>query len=154
MLAILRFLLRVIPGRKIEGPEDVVEECNDLIVEEQERFVVLALNNKMKVLWRTNALRGTAYACLCHPREVFKDAIRAGAWGIIVVHNHPSSDYQPSEEDLQVFAILTQSGGLLRIPVIDCIIIAGQTGEYWSRREYENLHDIPCQTDRNSGSNA
>jgi DNA repair protein RadC len=67
---------------------------------------------------------GTLNASLVHPREVFKDAITHSAASVVLAHNHPSGDPEPSEDDLKITRKLVDSGKILGIEVIDHIIIA------------------------------
>jgi len=68
---------------------------------------------------------------LVSPREVFKGAILNNATRIILVHNHPSGQAEPSAEDEEINEVLREAGKLLAIPVIDFVII-GESGRYWS----------------------
>ncbi len=68
--------------------------------------------------------RGILDASLVHPREVFRLAVGEGAAGVILVHNHPSGDPTPSEEDRLVTRQLADAGRTLAIPVLDHVIVA------------------------------
>jgi len=72
-------------------------------------------------------------ACVIHPREVFKEAIQRSANSVILVHNHPSGDPNPSDEDLSVTEKLVSAGELLGIKVLDHIIVGD--GLHWSWKE-------------------
>lgn len=100
---------------------------------EQECFIVLLLNTKNVLLEQYISHIGTLNSCPIHPRDVFKEAIRNNAAGIILVHNHPSGDPEPSEEDRLVTEKITEAGELLQIPVLDHVIIGYR--EYFSFRE-------------------
>ena len=71
--------------------------------------------------------QGTLTASLVHPREVFSVAIRESAAGVILVHNHPSGDPEPSPEDLDITRRLASVGELIGIPVLDHVVIGGET---------------------------
>ena len=90
----------------------------------QENFWVLLLNNKHRLLRRIRVTRGIANKSLVHPREVFRAAIRAGAAAIVLVHNHPSGDATPSEEDVRVTARLVEAGEIVGIRVVDHVVVA------------------------------
>ena len=90
----------------------------------QETFVVLCLDNKQRLLRKEVVSRGIVNSSLVHPREVFAPAIREGAAGILVAHNHPSGDPDPSDEDLAVTKRLEEAGRLLGIRLMDHIIVA------------------------------
>jgi DNA repair protein RadC len=91
-----------------------------------ESFWVLFLDARGRPLGEACIAEGTLTACLVHPREVFAAAIRARAAQIILVHNHPSGDPQPSAEDLSLTERLTEVGVLLGIPVVDHVIVAAE----------------------------
>jgi len=99
-----------------------------------EVFVCLLLNGKQRVVGFAEVSRGTLTASLVHPREVFGPAIREGAAAVIVTHNHPSGDPEPSAEDLAVTERLTQAGEVLGVPLLDHVII-GSKGRFLSLRE-------------------
>ncbi len=90
---------------------------------ETEEFRVLSLNNKNKLVAKTVVSKGTINETLVHPREVFKDAIRESAAGIIVVHNHPSGNAEPSDQDIRTTERLQKAGVIIGIPLIDHIIL-------------------------------
>ncbi len=90
-----------------------------------ETFTVLVLDSKNALKREVELTKGTLNASLVHPREVFKVAIDSLAASIIVVHNHPSGNPEPSREDLDVTRQLVESGRTLGIPLHDHIIVAG-----------------------------
>ena len=73
--------------------------------------------------------QGTLDTLLVHPREVFRPAISAGAAAIVIVHNHPSGDPTPSEQDIKVTRDLIRAGQLLKIEVVDHVILGRRTDE-------------------------
>jgi DNA repair protein RadC len=101
--------------------------------EKQESFIVLLLNNRNHFIKEETITRGILNAAIIEPREIFKSAIRNSAARIILVHNHPSGNSNPSEEDLLVSERITDVGELVGIPVLDHIIIGN--GDYWSRKD-------------------
>ena len=90
----------------------------------QEQFIVVLLDNKKQYLDDQVITQGTLNASPVHPREVFNAAIRKSAAFVVLVHNHPSGDPNPSKEDIQVTEQLMQVGQVVGIPVLDHIIIA------------------------------
>jgi DNA repair protein RadC len=110
----------------IRSPEDVaklmIPSMRDLQVE---AFVVLLLDARNGVKQRVELTRGTLTASIVHPREVFKAAIDHRAAAIIVVHNHPSGNPEPSSEDIEVTRQLVETGKVVGITVHDHLIIAG-----------------------------
>jgi DNA repair protein RadC len=95
--------------------------------------LVFCLNARGQVIRRELVSKGILTATLVHPREVFYGAIVANAANIIVVHNHPSGDCEPSADDLDVTARLVNAGELLGIEVADHVIVT--EGGYMSFRE-------------------
>ena len=108
----------------IRSPEDVanyvMEEMRHL---QQEHFVCLYLNTKNHVLHKKTIFIGSLNSSIVHPREVFKEALRYSAASIICLHNHPSGDATPSQEDIEVTKRLDHCGKMLGIDVLDHIII-------------------------------
>jgi len=100
-----------------------------------EKFWVLCLNRKNRLLRRVEATSGTASASLVHPREVFREAIRAGASAVLCAHNHPSGDPAPSSADLQVTRQLRDAAKVVDIPLLDHLILgrpeADPAGRGW-----------------------
>jgi DNA repair protein RadC len=90
----------------------------------EERFLALLLDGRHRILREVLVSKGTLTASLVHPREVFRSAIRAGAAGLILAHNHPSGDPSPSPEDREVTARLARAGELLGVPVLDHVVVA------------------------------
>jgi len=108
----------------IRGPEDVAVACKSLKGAKREVFAVLLLNARHEMMRRVTVSVGSLNASIVHPREVFKPAVIASAASMILVHNHPSGDPEPSEEDLSITRRLVQVGELLGIGVLDHIIVA------------------------------
>lgn len=88
-----------------------------------ECFVVLLLNTRRRIKGHQLVSIGTMDSILVHPREVFRLAITTTAAGILLMHNHPSGEPQPSEADIKVTRDLIRAGQLLRIEVIDHVIM-------------------------------
>lgn len=100
---------------------------------EVECFVVIFLNARRRIKGHLMVSTGTLDTILVHPREVFKPAILASAHAIVIMHNHPSGESQPSEADIKVTRDLIKAGQLLRIDVLDHVIVG--TGQHTSLRE-------------------
>ncbi|MGL6145019.1 MAG: RadC family protein, partial [Macrococcoides caseolyticum] len=99
----------------------------------QEHFIVLSLNTKNIVMHESTIFIGSLNASIVHPREVFKEAVKRSAAAIIVVHNHPSGDPEPSYEDIEATKRLIKCGEIFGIDVLDHIIIGD--GYYVSIKE-------------------
>ena len=88
-----------------------------------ECFVVLLLNTRRRVKGHVLVATGTLDTILVHPREVFRAAIVAAASAVVIMHNHPSGESQPSEADIKVTRDLIRAGQLLKIEVLDHVIV-------------------------------
>ena len=110
---------------------------NDLMWQPQERFAVLLLDVKHRVIGRQIVSIGTATETLAHPRDIFREAIRQGATRLIVAHNHPSGNVEPSTEDLNLTKQLLAGAEFLGIPVLDHLILGN--GNHSSIRQLTNL---------------
>jgi len=102
-----------------------------------EEFYSLYLDTKNQIIGFEMISRGTLNASLVHPREVFKGALLANAYSIMLAHNHPSGNFTPSEADKQVTAKLVKAGKLLDVQVLDHIIVCDS--DYFSFRESRML---------------
>lgn len=109
--------------QEIRKPKDVVAQFLYLADEPQEHFCALFLSTKNGIIGRRTIHIGTVNASLVGPREVFREAVRMGAAAVIVAHNHPSGDPEPSPEDLEVTRLLKSAGELMDIPLLDHVII-------------------------------
>lgn len=111
--------------KPVRGPDDVAALVGrKLLRESREHFLVLLLNARHECLGVETVSIGSLNASLVHPREVFRPAVLASAASIIVVHNHPSGDPEPSAEDLSITRRLGQVGELLGIGLLDHVILA------------------------------
>ena len=95
--------------------------------EKKEHFYILALDSRNNLVKMNNVSIGTLDASLVHPREVFKEAIQVSAAKVIIAHNHPSGDSEPSEGDLVITNRLVEAGKILEIEVVDHIIVTSNS---------------------------
>jgi len=107
----------------IKKPTDILPYIADIKAKFKEYFVVFYLNARNEILKREFVSVGILTASLVHPREVFSPAISHSAASVIFVHNHPSGDSTPSEEDLKLTKRLITAGEILGIEVLDHIIV-------------------------------
>jgi len=115
-------------GDRIRGPGDVFRRLGPLLRDRrQEEFWVLYLDSQNRVLSERRITVGLLNSSLVHPREVFAPAIARAAASLILAHNHPSGDPDPSPEDLDVTVQMVESGRLLGIPVRDHIVLGDTT---------------------------
>ena len=105
--------------------------------EKKEHFYILALDSRNHLVKMNNVSIGTLDASLVHPREVFKEAIQASAAQVIISHNHPSGDPEPSEGDFIITKRLVEAGKILEIEVVDHIIVT--TNNFLSFKERKLL---------------
>jgi DNA repair protein RadC len=111
----------------ISDPSRLVKAIRKGIQEKaKEHFKLVLLNSRNRIIGISTISVGTLNSSLVHPREVFKDALRHSASSIILVHNHPSDDPEPSGDDITVTRRLADAGRLMGIDVLDHIIITRQ----------------------------
>ena len=108
----------------ILSPKEVWEELKDIRDNKKEHFVIFFLDSRNQEIKREIISVGSLNANLVHPREVFEPAIRYLASHIIIAHNHPSGDTEPSQEDLEITKRLSEVGKILGIEIIDHVIVA------------------------------
>ncbi|UMT79786.1 DNA repair protein RadC [Staphylococcus roterodami] len=109
---------------KITQPSDVADFMMASMKHlPQEHFMILLLNSKNIVIKEACVFKGTLNSSIVHPREIFSIAIRENANAIIAVHNHPSGDVTPSQEDIMTTLRLKECGLILGIDLLDHIII-------------------------------
>jgi DNA repair protein RadC len=111
------------PVRTIMTAEDVAELLEHLTNSKQEHFVALLLDTRSNLIREAEIHVGTLNQSLVGPREVFREAIREGASSLVVAHNHPSGDPEPSLEDIEITRKLAEVGRLLDIPLVDHVIL-------------------------------
>ncbi len=141
LLAAVELGIRVLNAHKdkitIQSPENVFDlvkyEMMDL---KQEVLVALFLDLKTNLIAKKQIFKGSLNQSLIHPREIFKYAVKYSAYQIILVHNHPSGDPNPSSQDLEVTRLLEEAGSLMQIKVLDHIIIGDNC--YLSIKDYRH----------------
>ncbi|MBU0558052.1 MAG: DNA repair protein RadC [Bacteroidetes bacterium] len=117
---------KYISDSKITSPEDVAEIFIPLLRDEvKEKFIVICLNSANKIIKHEVISVGTLNSSLIHPREVFKFAIDNNSANVILLHNHPSGNPEPSNEDIQITKKLVDAGKIMDIQIFDHIIVAG-----------------------------
>jgi len=113
----------------IKNSQDVLSLVYDLKEKKKEYLVCLYLNARNVLLRKEIVSIGLLDKTLLHPREIFHPATELNAASVILIHNHPSGDFSPSEKDIQVVEKISQAGEIMGIPVIDFIIIS-EKGHY------------------------
>lgn len=110
---------------------------HELMWQSQERFAVLLLDIKHRILGMKVITIGTATETLAHPRDIFREVIRQGATRAIVAHNHPSGNIDPSQEDIVLTRQLLEASQILGIPLLDHLILGN--GDFSSLRQTTSL---------------
>ncbi len=112
------------PWPSITSAEDAAKLLKPLTHASEEHFVSLHLNTKFEVIGLHEVSHGTLSASLVHPREVFKAALVANSYAILVCHNHPSgAKLMASSEDVDTTRQLVKAGKILGVSVLDHIIL-------------------------------
>ena len=114
------------PGKKlsVKTPDEVVSLVRGrLRGKKKEHFLVLLLDTRGQLIKTSEVSVGSLDSSIVHPREVFKEAMSTSAASVIFVHNHPSGDPEPSEDDVKLTERLVQAGEIVGIDVLDHIIV-------------------------------
>ncbi len=98
----------------------------------QEHFSVLFLNSQNKITGYKTLFSGATNSSIVDSKIVFRNALLFGATAIILIHNHPSGNSRPSSEDHTITSFVIEIGVVLKLPVLDHIILADGTGDYFS----------------------
>lgn len=108
----------------VKSPEDVVKTARNLLKgKKKEHFLVLCLDTRNHLIKTSTVSIGSLDCSIVHPREVFKDAISSSAASVIFIHNHPSGDPSPSEDDIKMTKRLIEAGEIIGIEVLDHIVV-------------------------------
>lgn len=112
--------------KKITSPSDIAEIFIPLLRDEvKEQFIVVCLNSSNKIIKYEKISLGNLNSSVVHPREIFKTAIENNSASIILIHNHPSENPEPSNEDISITRKIVEAGKMMDIPIFDHVIIAG-----------------------------
>ncbi|URN83912.1 JAB domain-containing protein [Acetobacterium wieringae] len=121
--------------RKLSSPSDAAGLGRKFLDEaDREQVIVCCLDNKNQPVSVNIVSMGTVNSSLVHPREVFKTAVLSNAASIILFHNHPSGDPEPSQEDINITERIKEAGKILGIELLDHIII-GSENQFISFKE-------------------
>ena len=120
--------------RRISGPSDVYDMAKEFLeAEDREKLIVCCLDTKNQPLAINVVSVGSLNSSIVHPREIFKAAILCNSAGIILLHNHPSGDPTPSDEDIKATQRITECGKLMGIDLLDHVIVGNE--KFCSLRE-------------------
>jgi len=125
--------VREATGKKLATPKAVWQEMKAEAQADRECLWVLHLNTKLAIIEKEIVSMGRLDAAMAHPREVFRKAVINSSDAIITVHNHPSGDCEPSQEDRETWERLGKAGEILGIEVTDNIIIS--PSGYYSQKD-------------------
>ena len=115
-----------VSDKKITSPKDVADIFIPLLRDEvKEKFILVCLNSANKIIKHEVISVGNLNSSVVHPREIFKAAIENNSASVILIHNHPSGNPEPSNEDIAITKKIVEAGRILDIPVFDHLIIAG-----------------------------
>jgi DNA repair protein RadC len=118
-----------VANKCVRSPEDAAKIVTDYLRgADREHFVGLYLNSANSLITVYTISVGTLNSSLVHPREVFKIALMVNAAAVIVAHNHPSGNLEPSHEDISITKQLVEAGKILGVPLHDHIIVSEGNG--------------------------
>lgn len=121
----------------VSKPKVVFQLAQDIAHKHQEHLLGIYLDGRHRLINKKILSIGTLTSSLLHPREVFAPAIKYRAAAVIIAHNHPSGDVNPSEEDIQATDKLIEGGEILDIPLVDHVIVTAD--KWFSFREMKLL---------------
>lgn len=140
------FQIRPMEKMIIDGPDAAAAALSlDLMWQQQEKFAVVLLDVKNRLIGTKVVTIGTATETLVHPREIFREAIKQSATKLIVAHNHPTGNTDPSPEDIQSTEQLLKGAQYLSLPILDHLILGNGTCQ--SLREITDLWERYPQED-------
>lgn len=122
------FLNKDIKYKRLDTPEKIFNHTKYLFYnKKQELFYTLYFNNKQELIGEKLLFVGTINRSVTHPREIFKEAYRLSASSIVCMHNHPSNDVTPSNEDIIFTEKLVSLGTIQGIPIVDHIVVGNNS---------------------------
>ena len=127
------------PGGNVKSPCAIAEMMNamyGLSRQAEEHIYMLALNTKCGLLGVFELAHGTVDSALCEPREIFIRALLCGASSVVLVHNHPSQDVNPSKVDCAVSKRIREAGGLVGVELTDHIIVGDGYYSFMERKHW------------------
>ena len=108
----------------IRSTKDVIAQAVYMRDKTREHLMALFLNARNEMIFKKPMFIGTLNANLVHPREIFQEALKQNAASVVLIHNHPSGDSEPSEDDLVVTKRIVEAGKIMGMDVLDHVIIA------------------------------
>lgn len=121
----------------INSPESALDQLTDIRNQKKEHFIALYLNARNELIHKETISVGILTRSLVHPREVFAPALTHSAASVLVSHNHPSGDTEPSEDDIAITKRLNQAAELLGLALFDHLILTSTS--HYSFRQHNHL---------------
>lgn len=112
---------------KLLNTANILPLLKDITTDRQEHFIVLSVDSGKRLVNKRVVFIGTVDTVMAHPREVYAGAVADFATGIIVAHNHPSGDPNPSKQDITTTQQLIAAGQILGVKLLDHIIVAEES---------------------------
>lgn len=117
-----------------QGPDDVIRHVEaEMRYLAREEFHVLLLDTRNRIIKSVRISQGGLAAAVIHPRDIFREAVKANAASMVLVHNHPSGDSSPSQADIESTRKFTELGKMMGIPVLDHVIVGAESSSSFSR---------------------
>ena len=124
----------------IKTPKNAYEVIRkDILNKDQEYLYLLSMDSRNKLVSKDIISKGTINETLIHPREIFKKATSKSAYAIILIHNHPSNECSPSDEDIKVTKRIYKVGIEIGIPLIDHLVVSNNN--FFSMKAHNLLKD-------------
>jgi len=131
---------------KIENAKKAVEIAKKLVLDwDKEHVIALILDNAYNLKKAEIISIGTVNASLIHPREVYRPAVKYNAVGLMLLHNHPTNNIKPSQEDLLITKKLIRVGKILGIVLLDHIVFC-QKSKFYSMKQHQDSNLLKFQT--------
>lgn len=136
-----RYIKDELKKQSITSSSMVVELMTDILIRfeesdyHKEKFFIIGLDTRNRPKFVDLCSMGSLTASVVHPRETFKVAIMGNAAGIIVIHNHPSGDPDPSSEDINITKRILEAGKIIGIDLLDHLIITTDKNNFLSMRD-------------------
>lgn len=116
------------------GPDDVIRHVEATMrYLPREEFHVLLLDTRNRIIKSVRISQGGLAAAVIHPRDIFREAVKANAASLVLVHNHPSGDPSPSRADIESTRKFSELGKMMGIPVLDHVIVGAESSASFSR---------------------
>jgi DNA repair protein RadC len=108
---------------QMNHPQCIYRHLRKVMRRDVEEFWAIALTPDKSLIRSACLFRGTVDACLIHPRDLFRFALLNNASALVIAHNHPSQNREPSKEDLRIHRKLALAAEMMQIPLLDHLIV-------------------------------